>query len=231
MEISSSSVEFLGGNSARPTIGYLSEPSDSRRYPGIIIIHEIFGLVDHIKNIADRFAMEGYAALAVDLFEGKTVSKLEEGRDLMGKFTQEKILGDLNGAFNQIKKLNSVSPKRIGSIGFCMGGGLSLLFACHHKELAAAVVFYGRNPTPIDQVKNLSCPVLANYAGADMSISPSDIQLLKENMTNFGKKFDYKIYPGAPHGFFNDTMSRYVPDAAKDAWKRTLNFFNENLKS
>jgi carboxymethylenebutenolidase len=231
MEISSSMVEFAGGNAMKNTKGFLAKPREAGRYPGVIVIHEIWGLVDHIKDVASRLAREGYVALAVDLFEEKTVTKLEEGHAVREKFTEEKILGDLNGAFNYLKTLSYVNQNRIGSVGFCMGGGLSLLLACHNRELAAPVIFYGRNPSPIDLVRNLECPILGNYAGADFAITGSDINLLEQTLTKYGKEFDIKVYPGAPHAFFNDTRESYRPDAAKDAWERTLKFFNKQLKA
>ena len=231
MEFSSSMVDFPGGNPTKTTKGFLAKPEEAGVYPGVIVIHEIWGLVDHIKDVTSRLAREGYVALAVDLFEEKIVTRLEEGRMLREKFTEEKILGDLNGAFNYLKALSYVNPSRIGSVGFCMGGGLSLLLACHNRELAAPVIFYGRNPSPIELVKNLQCPILCNYAGADMAITESDISLLKQTLTKYGKKFDIKVYPDAPHAFFNDTSPSYRPQAAKDAWERTLNFFNKQLKA
>jgi carboxymethylenebutenolidase len=135
LEISSSVVDFPGGNSTKNTKGFLVRPKEAGAYPAVIVIHEIWGLVDHIKDVASRLAREGYASLAVDLFEEKIVSKLEEGRVLRDKFTEDKILADLNGAFNYLKSLTCVNPNRIGSVGFCMGGGLSLLLACHNREL------------------------------------------------------------------------------------------------
>lgn len=223
-------VEFLGGNPSRRTVGFLAKPKGMDKYPGVIVIHEAWGLVDHAKDVANRLAREGFVALAVDLFDRQTVSSLEDGRAIREKLTEEKTLGDLNGGFNYLKTLDRVNPKRIGSIGFCMGGGLSLLLACHNKELAAAVIFYGRNPTPIDLVKNITCPLLGNYAGEDRAISESDIDLLKQTLTKYQKTFDFKIYPGAAHGFFNNTREIYKPDAARDAWERTLKFFNKYLK-
>jgi carboxymethylenebutenolidase len=229
MEIVSSMMEFPGGSAGRKTVGFLARPKENKTYPAVIVIHEIWGLVDHIKDVAVRLAREGYMALGVDLFEGKTVSKLDEGRKFREQFTEEKILKDLDGAFNFLKDLPYVNPKRIGSIGFCMGGGLSLLLACHNRELAAAAVFYGRNPSPIDRAKDIQCPILGNYAGADMAITESDINLLKQTLTKYGKTFDIRTYPEAPHAFFNDTRDSYRPEAAKDAWKRTLEFFNKYL--
>jgi carboxymethylenebutenolidase len=229
MEIISSMIDFPGGSVGRKTTGFLARPKENKMYPAVIVIHEIWGLVDHIRNVAVRLAREGYATLAVDLFEGKTVSKLEEGRQFREQFTEEKVLRDLDGGFNFLKGLPYVNPRRIGSIGFCMGGGLSLLLACHNRELAAAAVFYGRNPSPIDRVKDVQCPVLGNYAGADMAITESDINLLKQTLTKYGKTFDIKTYAEAPHAFFNDTRDSYKPEAAKDAWMRTLQFFNKYL--
>jgi len=225
-----SMIEFQGGNAAKKIVGFVARPKNTGRCPAVIVIHEIWGVVDHIKDVSRRLANEGYVALAVDLF-GKTISSLEEGRRLREELSEERIMGDLKGAFDYLQSLEYVQPKRIGSIGFCMGGGLSLLEACHNRELAAAVVFYGRNPSPIDLVKNIQCPILGNYAGADMAIKEADINLLKETMTKYGKIFDIKVYPGAPHAFFNDTRESYRPEAAKDAWKRTLDFFNKYLKS
>jgi carboxymethylenebutenolidase len=224
-------VEFPGGNPARKTVGFLARPEQAGEYPAVIVIHEAWGLVEHVKDVASRLAREGFVTLAVDLFDGQIVSKLEESRALREKLSEEKILGDLNGGFNYLRTLDYVNSKRVGSIGFCMGGGLSLLLACHNKELAAAVVFYGRNPSPIDLVKNIQCPILGNYAGADMAIAESDISLLEKTLTKYRKAFDIKVYPSAPHAFFNDTRESYRHDAAKDAWERTLKFFNKHLKA
>ncbi len=224
-------VQFSSSTPREETRAFLAVPEAPGKHPGVIVIHEIWGLVDHIKDVSMRFARQGYVALAVDLFDGKTLTKLEDGRKLREQLTEEKILADLNGGHAYLKSLKNVNPKRIGSIGFCMGGGLSLLLACHNQEMAAAVVFYGRNPSPIDLVKNVSCPVLCNYAGADLAISETDINLLKNTLAKYGKTFDVKIYPGAPHGFFNDTRESYRPEAAKDAWDRVLTFYGKYLKT
>jgi carboxymethylenebutenolidase len=109
-------------------------------------------------------------------------------------------------------------------------GGLSLRLACENRELAAAVVFYGRNPSPIDHVKSITCPILVNYAGEDRGITEADVNLLRETLEKYGKTYDIKIYPGAPHGFFNDTRESYRPEAAKDAWQRVLAFHGKYLQ-
>ncbi len=211
-------------------MGFLTRPEQPDRYPAVIVIHEIWGMVDHIKDVANRLAREGYVALALDLFDRKIISNIEEGRQMRQTLTEQRIFGDLDGAFNYLKTLEYVRPDSIGSIGFCMGGGLSLQLACRNKELAAAVVFYGRNPSPIDLVKNIRCPILGNYAGADKGITEFDINLLRQTLGKHGKEFDVKIYPGAPHAFFNDERETYRPEAAEDAWERTLRFFSSHLK-
>ena len=230
MDVTSLTVEFPGGNPQKNTVGFLASPKQAGRYPAVIVIHEIWGLVDHIKDIVNRLVREGYVALAVDLFDRKIISNIEEGRELRQKLTEKKIFGDLDGAFNYLKTLEYVRPDNIGSIGFCMGGGLSLLLACRNEELAAVAVFYGRNPSPIDQVENIHCPILGNYAGADKGITEADINLLKQTLAKHRKEFEVKVYADAPHAFFNDTRETYRPAAAKDAWERTLRFFNTHLK-
>ncbi len=229
MQFSSLQVEFSGGNAARKTVGYLArpnEPNEPGEYPAVIVIHEIVGLVEHIKDVTRRFAKEGYVALAVDCFDGKTASTLDQGLELRGKLGDKKVLSDLGGGFEFLKEQRFVKPDRIGCIGFCMGGGFSFLFSCHNPELAACVVFYGRSPSPIDQLKSINCPLLFNYAGADRSISKSDIDLVKQTLAKYHKNFDLKVYPDVPHAFFNDTGQNYRPEEAKDAWARTLAFFS-----
>ena len=140
------------------------------------------------------------------------------------------MLKDINAGFEYLKSPPNIKPNRIGSVGYCMGGGLSLRLACENMELAATVVFYGRNPSPIDLVKNINCPILGNYAGEDKGITEADVNLLKDTLKKYGKTYDIKIYPGAPHGCFNDTRESYRPEAAKDAWQRLLNFYHEYLQ-
>ncbi len=187
--------------------------------------------MDHIEDVAQRLAKEGYVSVAVDLFEEKTISNITEGIALRQKITEDKMMKDLDETFDFLSRLDYVYSMRIGCLGFCMGGGLSLLFACRNKELAAAAAFYGRPPSPIGLVKNISCPVLWNYAGQDYGITERDLNLFKDTLSKYRKVFDIKVYPGVPHAFFNDTRKSYRPDAAKDAWERTLNFFEKFLKT
>jgi len=228
-DLVSMNVEFPSKSEGRSTTGFLVRPAERKKYPGVIVIHAIWGLVDFIRDVTARFAREGYVALAPDLFNGKTASNLEEGMKIKSEFSEEKFLGDLMGAVAYLKSHECVYSSKIGSVGFCMGGTLSLLLACR-DNIDACVVFYGWNPMPIALLKNLSCPLLGNYGGADTRIPEEHINILKETLTNYGKTFDIKIYPGAPHAFFNETLPSYKDNEAKDAWKRTLKHFEKYLR-
>jgi len=138
------------------------------------------------------------------------------------------VVEDLTAALNYMKKQNYVNGK-VGVVGYCWGGGQSLNFATKCKDLNAAVVYYGRNPDPLDSVANIPGPVMGNYAEDDANIMPG-VEPLKAALTKAGKSFDVKVYPGAKHAFNNNTNAdRYHPEAAKDAWARTVSFFKKNL--
>lgn len=211
---------------------YLSRPKSGGKVGSVIVIHENRGLVDHIKDVARRFAKDGFVALAPDLLSrsgGTDQFKTpEEAIQAIGKVTQDSVVEDLTSAVAYLKKLDSVNG-RIGVVGYCWGGGQSLNFATKCKELNAAVVYYGRNPNPLDQVQNIPCPLLGNYGEDDPNIMPG-VEPLKEALKKNGKNFDIKVYPAAKHAFNNNTNAdRYHPEAAKDAWARTVNFYKKNL--
>ena len=154
--------------------------------------------------------------------------QLEEAAIAAGrKIDDEMITKDLTGGINYLKGQSFVRANRIGVIGFCWGGGKALLFTTRSKDLSASVIYYGSNPSNLEDVKNISAPVLGQYGGADERIT-SGVPKLAEAMKKYGKSFEYKIYPGAPHGFNSDTSQE---DAAKEAWGRTLEFFKKHLQS
>jgi carboxymethylenebutenolidase len=225
--LTSEMVQFPGNVSA-----YVSRPKDGRNLGTVIVIHENRGLVDHIKDVARRFAKEGFAAIAPDLMGRVGGSQQYNGSDAateaIKKVTGAMVAEDLTAALNYMKKQNYVNG-RVGVVGYCWGGGQSLNFATRCKDLNAAVVYYGRNPDPLDAVVNISGPVMGNYAEDDPNIMPG-LEPLKAALAKAGKTFDVKVYPGAKHAFNNNTNAdRYNPEAAKDAWQRTVNFFKKNL--
>lgn len=212
--------------------GYLSRPKDGGKRGAVVVIHENRGLVEHIKDVARRLAKDGFVALAPDLLSrsgGTDQFKTpEEAIAAIGKLTKPGVEEDLQSTVDYLKKQSFVNG-RIGVVGFCWGGGQSLNFATKCKDLSAAIVYYGRNPDPLDLVQNISCPLLGNYGEDDPNII-AGVEPLKQALTKYGKKFDIKTYPGAKHAFNNNTNAeRYHPDASKDAWGRTVNFYKQNL--
>ncbi len=225
-------VEYAG--KAGSVKAYVTRPKDGKNLGSVIVIHENKGLADHIKDVARRFAKDGFVAVAPDLLSrlGSTPSFKTEDDAIAAirKLTNDGVVEDLSSTVDYLKKLNFVNG-RVGVVGFCWGGGQSLNFATKCKDLNAAVVYYGRNPDPLDSVQNIACPVIGNYGAEDKNITPG-VEPLTEAMKKFGKSFDGKIYPGAQHAFNNNTNAgRYHPDAAKDAWTRTIDLYNKNIKA
>ena len=215
--------------------GYLTRPKGDGARPSVVVIHARDGIIDHIRDVARRLAKAGYVALAPDLLsrQGGTSSfSSSEAAIAAGrKLDDEMITKDLTGGINYLKGQSFVGANKIGVIGFCWGGGKALLFTTRSKDLAASVIYYGSNPPNLEDVKNISAPVLGQYGGADERIT-SAVPKLADAMKNYGKSFEYKVYPGAPHGFNSDTSPQnYREDAAKEAWGRTLEFFKKHLQS
>jgi carboxymethylenebutenolidase len=212
---------------------YLSEPRSEGTFPGLIIIHENRGLTPHIQDVARRFANQGYVALAPDLLSrlGGTdqFATTDDAVAAIGRLSSDGVITDLNAAFAYLQSLPEVRKDSIGVIGYCWGGGNSLLFASRNSNLAAAVLYYGPNPANLNDVVNITAPVLGIYGEEDTRIS-MDVPALVEAMQQYNKSFKYEMYPGAAHAFFNDTGTRYNSEAAGAAWKVTLMFLEEHLK-
>jgi carboxymethylenebutenolidase len=212
--------------------GYLSRPAPGSGLGSVIVIHENKGLNDHIKDVARRLAVEGFAALAPDLLSrlgGTHQYPSEQGAvDAIKTLTQEEVVGDVNAAMIYLQKQDYVNG-RIGVVGYCWGGAHALTFATRCDTLGCAIVYYGRNPSPLDQVRNITCPLLGLYGEDDPKIIP-EVEPLKIALRKFGKTFDIRIYPGAKHAFNNNTNpDRYHPKAAQDAWERTIVFLKTHL--
>lgn len=209
---------------------YLALPDSSGPHPGVVVIHEAYGLNDHIKDVTRRFAAEGYAALAVDLFTGRNraicMTRYMAGL-LIGSVHRAGI-DDLKGALTFLADQREVDAHRLGAIGFCMGGGFAIAWACTDSRLKAIAPFYGTNPRPLDAVKRV-CPVVGSYPEADFTARSG--RRLDEALTGHNVAHDVKIYPGTRHSFFNDTRATYDKGAAEDAWRRVLEFFVAQLGS
>lgn len=232
--LTSSDFKFTANDGAAIS-GYLSRPKGDGRHPAVVVIHEWRGQNDHILDVARRLAKAGYVALAPDLLSrlGGTGSfpSGEAATEGLGKLGDDIFTKDLTGAVNYLKGQNFVRADKIGVTGFCWGGGRALRFTTRSKDLAASVIYYGDNPRNLEDVKNITAPVLGHYGEADQRIT-SAVPKLEEAMKKYGKSFEYKVYAGAPHAFNNDTSPRsYREEAAKEAWGKTLEFFKKHLQS
>ena len=215
--------------------GYLTRPKGDDKRPAVIVIHGWTGIDDHIRDVGRRLAKAGYVALVPDLLSrsGGTgaFSSGEAATKELYRLGDEMFTKDLTGAVNHLNGQNFVRANKIGVTGFCWGGGKALMFTTRSKDLAASVIYYGVNPQNLEDVKNITAPVLGQYGGADERITPA-VPQLEAAMKKYGKSFEYKIYPGAPHSFNTDTSpSSYREEAAKEAWDRTLGFFKKHLQS
>jgi carboxymethylenebutenolidase len=221
-------VEFeSNGASAR---GYLSVP-ESGSGPGVVVIQEWWGLVPHIKDVADRFAAEGFVALAPDIYHGTLARSPDEAGKLMMALNIEQTEKDLRGAVKYLLNHEATAGESVGTVGFCMGGVLSLYAASKNEKVGACVVFYGIHPKVEPDLDNLRAPVLGLYAENDKSVPPEAVRELEAKLKERGKHAEMHIYPGTDHAFFNDTRPEvYNAEAAADAWRRTIEFLRANLK-
>ena len=216
---------FAGGT----TGGYLSEPGQGGG-PGVVVIQEWWGLVDHIKDVCDRFAAEGFVALAPDLYHGKTTKSPDEAGKLMMAMRIDEAERDLSAAVDYLSTLDSTTSKRLGVVGFCMGGALALYTATKNPKVGACVVFYGGHPKVKPDLPNLSAPVLGLYAEKDGFVTPESVRDLERQLKDLGKQIDVNIYKDTDHAFFNDTRPEvYNAEAAADAWQRTVEFLRKHL--
>ncbi|MFL6211131.1 MAG: dienelactone hydrolase family protein [Pyrinomonadaceae bacterium] len=227
--MTSEMVEFQ--SNGETTTGYLSVP-ESGRGPGVVVIQEWWGLVPHIKNVADRFAAEGFVALAPDLFHGRATTSPDEAGKLMMALDIEQTEKDLRGAITYLLAHSGVTSDKVGTVGFCMGGALSLYAATKNEQVGACVVFYGGHPKVHYELADLHAPVLGLYAGRDKSIPPESVRTLEAKLNELGKAAEMHIYADADHAFFNDDRPEvYNPEAAADAWQRTINFLRAHLSA
>jgi len=215
----------------RQTKGHLAVPR-SGKGPGVIVIQEWWGLVPHVTNLADRLASEGFTALAPDLYHGRCTTNPDEAGRMMMALDVPKTAEDLRGAIDYLRGLPECSSKKVGAVGFCLGGQLALFAGCVHPDAVGAVVdFYGVHPNVKPDVTKLRAPVLGFFAEKDGFVNAQVVGDLDARLTKAGKKHEFKTYAGANHAFFNDTRPEvYDPAAAADAWTRTVAFLRANLK-
>jgi carboxymethylenebutenolidase len=218
---------FAGGT----TGAYLSIPEQGSG-PAVVVIQEWWGLVDHIKDVCDRFAAEGFVALAPDLYHGKSTKSPDEAGKLMMALRIDEAERDLSAAVEYLATQDSTTSKKIGVVGFCMGGALSLYTATKNSKIGACVVFYGGHPKVKPDLSNLHAPVLSISGDKDRSVTPAVVHEVERQLKNLGKQIEVKIYKDADHAFFNDTRPQvYNAEAAADAWQRTIAFLRQHLSA
>ena len=210
--------------------GYLAQPEGEGPFPAVVVIHEIFGLNDNIKDIARRFASEGYVALAVDLFAGRNraICMFRFMGQLMLNPLKNESIQNLKDALTFLTEQAGVDAERMGAIGFCMGGGFSIAWACNDNRLKAIAPYYGTNPRPLATVAR-ACPVVGSYPDKDFTTTAG--QKLDGELGRYNIPHDIKIYPNTRHSFFNDQGPSYAETAARDSWQRVLNFFEEHVNT
>lgn len=205
-------------------------PEGTGPFAGVIIIHEISGLNDNMRDIARRFAKIGYAALAVDYFStgNRAMCMLRIFNGMLLKPLDNSVAADLRAALDFFRAQPDVDAARVGAVGFCMGGTFALQLACLDDKLRVASVFYGQNPRPLEKVAQ-ACPVVGSYPEKDFTVGAA--RKLEVALTEYDVPHDIKIYPDTGHSFFNNGGKRYHTEAAADAWKRMLAFFEIYLKT
>lgn len=205
---------------------YLARPMNEGSFPVVLVCHENRGLTEHIKDVARRLAKAGYVALAVDLLSrqgGTGALGSDEVPGALGNQPPDQFVQDFLSGWRYLQEQPYAQAERVGMTGFCFGGGVTWRVATRMPELKAAVPFYGPHP-PVEDVPGINAAVLAIYGELDQRINQG-IPAIEEAMQQNNKVYEKVIYPNADHAFHNDTGSRYNPEAAQDAWRRTLEWF------
>ena len=242
-----SRLEEIPGDGA-PMVTYVAEPKAAGTYPVVIVFMEAFGVNKHIQNMTDRFAAEGYVAVSPDMYyrQGKHLqidySDLATIMPIMQSMHDAQANADIRMVIDFIKGLKNTNADKIGCTGYCLGGTLTWLASCLNRDIKAGSAYYSgglitrdtslRRPvSPHAYAEMLTAPIMGNFGETDQNPPPADVQAVEAELKKLGKVHDFKIYPGAGHGFNCDERPSYNEAAAKDAWTRTLGWFEKYLKN
>ena len=225
----SSDVSYKSGDETVKAVMYT--PPGKGRLPALIVIHEFWGLVPWVKEQASQLADQGYVTLAIDLYRGRATASADEAHELMRGVPQDRAARDLRAAYAYLADRKNVDRKRIGAIGWCMGGGYALDVAINEPHLAADVINYGRLATERSTLQKIHAPILGVFGAQDRGIPVDSVRAFEKQMTALGKTADIVIYPDAGHAFENpNNKAGYRPADAKDAWEKTVAFLAKYLK-
>lgn len=217
-----------GGETVR---AYLARPeAGDRGSPGVVVIHEWWGLNDQIKGVADRLAREGYLAIVPDLYRGKVAADRGLAHELSRGLNEGRAVEIVKRAAGHLRSLDGADRRRVGTIGFCMGGRLSLAAALGGADVQGTAMFYGGVETTRAAVEPLRAPLLGIFGDRDRGIPVEDVKKFEAALRAAGKTAEIRIYEGAGHGFFNEQNPSYDSTSAGDAWVRTREFFRKHLK-
>jgi carboxymethylenebutenolidase len=221
-------VSYKSGDETVQAIIYT--PEGKGPFPGIVVIHEWWGLNDWVKEQASKLSDQGYVALAIDLYRGKVAVTPDEAHEIMRGVPEDRALRDLHAAVEYLKAQSNVKKDRVASIGWCMGGGYSLDVALQEPTLTAAVINYGHLASDSESIKKIKASILGLFGGQDRGIPADDVKKFEQALKQQGNKVEIVIYPDAGHGFENpNNKTGYRADDTADAWKRTVKFLADTL--
>lgn len=208
--------------------GYLAVPDAEGSFPGIVMIHEWWGLNDNIKDMAEELASHGYVVLAVNLFGKEAATTADQARQLVSAYDQQAGIANLNSAVDYLEANYGV--EKVGSIGWCFGGGQSLNLALNNPNMDATVIYYGSITSNKERLASIKWPVLGIFAGLDQGIPVESVKEFEKSLDELGIPNEVYIYPNVNHAFANPSGDRYAPEETKDAWQKTITFLNETLQ-
>ena len=222
------SVDTMNVNYFQNSNGYLAKPAADGEYPAVIMIHEWWGLNENVRSMAEKLASHGYIVFAVDLYDGQVATTSDEARELRSSFEEQYWIENMNVATKYVQE--QYSPDKIGSIGWCFGGQQSLNLALNNEDMDAIAIYYGRLVTEPETLSSINWPILGIFAELDQGIPPEQVNEFESVLNEVGITNDIHIYPEVDHAFANPSGERYAPEATMDAWQKTIEFFEENLK-
>ena len=226
----SCNVSYKSGDETVNAVMYT--PPGRGPFPALVVIHEWWGLNDWVKEQASKLADQGYVTLAIDLYRGKVATTPDEAHEIMRGVPEDRANRDLLAASSYLRAQKNVDPRRVGSIGWCMGGGYSLDLALHDPKLEAAVINYGHLATDDAALKKIHAAILGIFGGQDRGIPPADVNKFEAQLKALGKTAEIHIFPDAGHAFENPGNKQgYRAEDAAQAWKLTVDFLAKNLKS
>lgn len=212
--------------------GFIAKPIAEGKYPGVVMIHEWWGLNENIQEMAKLLSSQGYVVFAIDMYDGSVAITSEEAGQYASAVRNDQISATkkLRAAASYLKSMPEVSGQKVGSIGWCFGGGQSLQLALSGEEMDATVIYYGTVTDDKEQLSAIKWPVLGIFAGEDTGIPPASVNAFESALNELDIQNDITIYPNVGHAFANPSGARYAPKETLDAWQKTIEFFDETLK-